>query len=1051
MKKLVAILAAAFAVALPITTAASAPAVGDTVTWTNADGLTADDVVNANHCSFSLQLPESDSLPAGSVVRITNVQFASINSERVSNSSNNLNDPHSISIGNTRSSEVSFITSETLAGKYIDSYDFSNGVEVKVGRKYDESWGAAYTQFAGCGVTFLHSNGNRWSGGTTMNCTVGGTTSGVIANGGTIFPIYKITAVVVSIHKDVEVGANTTASSINGMVGDATDVAIAVADGVTITVDAAFNAAIKSVTSAGSITLSAASQPDASYFANVDFSGVQGSLLRSWLTPGVVGVNFHKAQGNVVSGELVKSDNWVSTTGANGTSTALFADGLTKVTWSASGTYSYFAGDDESVSFLHGYLDDGSNKGNGVEIYVDGVPFETYDVVIYASTDTSGAKFQAKTVNGLVYTVDSLGAVSSGSSVWGLSRLEVPAYGANAMRIKNLSGPLAIYGGLNTYSSDKARGGIAAIQILPPSAEDNVTEYTLALDGTTTVWSTGAWKVGTEAASAPLAGHATITLISSTTLIVDSDVSLTQLVIEGEDDAVLTLVTSGGTIAAKASVVVKGGVLKQGSEAVLGATPSVVIQAGATFDMNGLGINPATAVMIAGAGAGNWPWALTSSSGAGGAILGGLYLSANATIGGANELKVGKTDNGYYCYLQGFTLTKTGEGAFTATNMNTPGTGTIDVHGGAMTVNTWNNLNSSSGDTDVILRSGTSLENKTDRVISMRTLTLDGGTLLTTSKAFKVKTILTGKGETAKLAFADGATINLTGELTVSSELVLDGSLTISTAGINPAEIEIGQIIDLLTAPSETTLSSDTITVQAGPRYETEIIGNKVIAIVVEPKKFMHYDFNAANSIAADSTYNFGNLNPAFVTGKNGNAGVFDSSYKPYYGSNTSNKSPFYAGEMTVTTLLKVKEASNTILWNFGSGWSVGMALIAKDSSTISVVSWTGGAAGSDVVSVTGIADLMNKWHLVTIVANANGTTLYVDGTSATVGKVLPSGISGQGQFGSIHGTAKNYNAVSGDGYLLDDWRVYDAALTAKEVRTIKSSLLPDAFNIRLR
>ena len=185
-------LALALCLAMPFVSRAAA--VGDTITWTNAGDLTADDVVNANHCSFSLQLPATGSLPAGSVVRITNVQFASINSERVSNSSNNQNDPHSISIGNTRSSEVSFITSETLAGKYIDSYDFANGVEVEIGKSYGESWGAAYTQFSGCGITFLHSNGNRWSGGTTMNCTVGGTTSGVIANGGTVFPVYKITA-----------------------------------------------------------------------------------------------------------------------------------------------------------------------------------------------------------------------------------------------------------------------------------------------------------------------------------------------------------------------------------------------------------------------------------------------------------------------------------------------------------------------------------------------------------------------------------------------------------------------------------------------------------------------------------------------------------------------------------------------------------------------------------------------------------------------------------------------------------------------------------------
>jgi len=195
---------AALAIAIGLAGSTWAAAVGDTVTWTNADGLSASDVVNANHCSFSLQLPETAGLAKGSVVRITNVQIASINSQRVSNSSNNQNDPHSIAIGATRSSEVSFITSETLAGKYIDSYDFSNGVEVEVGKKYRESWGAKYDQFSGCGVTFLHSNGNRWSGGTTMNCTVGGTTSGAIANGTTVFPIYKITATVVAVAQNVE-------------------------------------------------------------------------------------------------------------------------------------------------------------------------------------------------------------------------------------------------------------------------------------------------------------------------------------------------------------------------------------------------------------------------------------------------------------------------------------------------------------------------------------------------------------------------------------------------------------------------------------------------------------------------------------------------------------------------------------------------------------------------------------------------------------------------------------------------------------------------------
>lgn len=266
----------------------------------------------------------------------------------------------------------------------------------------------------------------------------------------------------------------------------------------------------------------------------------------------------------------------------------------------------------------------------------------------------------------------------------------------------------------------------------------------------------------------------------------------------------------------------------------------------------------------------------------------------------------------------------------------------------------------------------------------------------------------------------------------------------VKTSYIDSSALTAGGTITLMTTDATLT-EGENVTIVAGSRYTTSVSGQNVTAIVrsTTPGNFMHYDFNAANSIAADSTYNFGNLNPIFADTRNGRAGTFNSDFKPYYGSNTSKKSPFYAGEMSVTTLLKPMEANNTILWNFGNGWGTGMALIAKDDSTLAVVSWTGGAAGSDVVSLSEISDLMNNWHLVTIVANSNGTTLYVDDKSASVSTVLPYDFDGKGQFGSIHGTAKNYNAVSGAGYLLDDWRVYDVTLTAEEVRRIKKELLP--------
>ena len=274
------------------------------------------------------------------------------------------------------------------------------------------------------------------------------------------------------IQKDV-LGASVRVSAIKTLAKFAAQnysaVDLEVEEGMTIIVDEPFDDNIHAVLSSGSITLSAESQPDASYFANVDFSGVKGGLLRSWLTPGVVGLNFSKNYGNVVSDALVTSVSWVGTSGANGNSTALFADGLTKVTWSSGGVYSYNYADNEQSSFIHGYLDDGSNRGNGVEICVANVPYETYDVIIYASTDTADARFLAKTVNGTAYTVVSSGIVSAGDAAWGMSRQETPVYGVNAMRIKNLSGPLSIYGGARSGSN---RGGIAAIQIMPAESED---------------------------------------------------------------------------------------------------------------------------------------------------------------------------------------------------------------------------------------------------------------------------------------------------------------------------------------------------------------------------------------------------------------------------------------------------------------------------------------------------------------------------------------------------------------------------------------------------
>ena len=1296
----------------------------------------------------------------------------------------------------------------------------------------------------------------------------------------------------------IPVAEGIAVSSINSQIDANTykTVKVVAEDGATITVDEAFSTALPiAVSSTGSIALSAASQPDASYFTGVDFSGVQGAVLRSWLTtPGVVGFNFNSANGTDTSAALVAGAWQANTSDASGTAD-LFGDGLSVLAW---GSSLYRRG---SSTFLDGYIDD-AWSGNGATITLSNVPYETYDVVIYASTD-SGSVFTAKTVNGTAYTWNAVqSAAVQGAGTWGSVGASSAIYGVNSLRIKNLSGPLTIYGGSRT---NQARGGIAAIQIMPTDAPDVVKTYTLTLDGTATSWSTGTWTLDGATVSAPTAGNVVINATASTTLTIDADVMLGDVTVNGGDNIVVNLalgektVAEGDTAATYYSfyagkVAVASGVLQQGSSAVLGTTPVVSVADGATFDLNAFAMNAATAVYVEGAGAGNWPWALTSSGNAFAGTIQNMYLSGNATVGGANRIVLGANWAGSNCYLDGFTLTKTGAGELYVRNFNTPEDGTIVVQEGILTTAQWNcfNRNYNSSILLSVAANGTlRATNEEANPPAATTLAWDGA-LNTSSRKFVVKGSLNGGGSTDNLEFNDGATATLSRDITVATSLTLNGSasfnkaqgvegdVTVTTAGtltapstgvisvgagvvfnlgtarpaasftvddegtlvvkkssatdvpivhvsarpanvvfkdetgaeiasprlvydaeagtlsfytgnvwtaandtvfdtvanwssdatpasgenatvsisgdtaitvagtytlatltitgagevtfagagsitaenvtlengatlkrdtslkitattgislasgtvlkldgvtesasisgagavetygnvvfsaantftggltvksgttsttvargfagyasdydvriavedgacldlantkdyqhsltiagkgvmladgtysgavknsgvamnsstrqtwkltltadamvdvstgwglvrsshsqaalvlnthtltmrgtgtvpmvnvnassttgmlvldgatlqltstacnftgvdivlkgaasvdfstaptaigsltlapsasgttamawnlpanfvpalntsnVDPSKLSVGGKLTLFTAPSGTELADSSFSFATGSRYTVAASSNTVTATVNALAPFFHYDFNAANSIAADSTYNFGNLNPTFVSAKNGKAGKF-SSYWPYYGSNTSGKSPFHAGEMTVMGLVKAKEANNTILWNFGSGLTGstgGIALLAKDSKTFSLVSWTSGD-GSEVASVSNI-DVLNKWHLVTVVANGLGTTLYVDGVSASSSAVLPAGITAVGQFGSIHGTSKNYNAIGTAGFLLDDWRVYDAALTTKEIRSLKSALLPDPIVIRFR
>ena len=293
----------------------------------------------------------------------------------------------------------------------------------------------------------------------------------------------------------INITSDTSVSAINAQMDSGRQgVDLVVADGVTITFDTQFTPTAVNIASSGSITLSAKVPPSTAELAKLDLSGVQGSVVRTWLNPGVVGFNFNAdglSWGSVyvngaadTSSALADGDWFANGRSANGSETMLFSDGLTAFSWSSANVYANGAGL-QDAAFIQGYLDDGGSGATGT---MSCMPYETYDVIIYASTDTADRKFSPKTVNGKTYTCGSDGVAYEGNTAWGASRQPTAEFGTNAMIVKGLSGPLTVNGGANaSYGGVAARGGIAAIQIMPAGVSSGKSEIVIdATEGWTT-------------------------------------------------------------------------------------------------------------------------------------------------------------------------------------------------------------------------------------------------------------------------------------------------------------------------------------------------------------------------------------------------------------------------------------------------------------------------------------------------------------------------------------------------------------------------------------
>ena len=276
--------------------------------------------------------------------------------------------------------------------------------------------------------------------------------------------------------------ADTTVSDINTQVGSASEIKLLLLPGVTITMDDPFVADTVKLVSLGSIALKADAQPSEEELAKFDLSGARGAVKRSWLGPDVIGYNFcsdgynysYFYGGAADTSSALATGAWYANGQAKAGTEKVYLDGLTTLSWSAPSVWSEGTGISKGT-FIQGYLDD--NGGSPV-VEVSALPFESYDVIIYCSAGSEGAKFQAKYVNGHYYKWDAetgatVIATGAGDN-WGSAKTSVtPVYGTNCIRVNNLSGPLTIRGGQR--NSNLGGGCVSAIQIIPADVEIDAT------------------------------------------------------------------------------------------------------------------------------------------------------------------------------------------------------------------------------------------------------------------------------------------------------------------------------------------------------------------------------------------------------------------------------------------------------------------------------------------------------------------------------------------------------------------------------------------------
>lgn len=465
---------------------------------------------------------------------------------------------------------------------------------------------------------------------------------------------------------------------------------------------------------------------------------------------------------------------------------------------------------DDSITnpFLRGYLDD----GQGVTVNVTGIPYETYDVIIYATSDSS-LQLAPITVNGVKYTFkDGATVVDDSTTAWGVGRQATPVFGKNALLVKGQSrqdltisstrmpdgGPRATLcavqvinmGGAvidatvytKTVATTETEGALTTIaydQGALVSSEFN--DVVLTLEGTAEdePYALTFDQADTKLGMVKLIGARPVALTTAAGLtgIPEIDFSeytgtFTTLSVDHTADLRMTgSIACSGTVTKSGTgtilfngantftnLVVAGGLAKAGTATGFGANnyqsgelATISVASGATLDLAGTG-DTSYAITIAGDGYdGNGALINTGSViGTGTRQTQTIELAADASVGGTATF--GLLANGYgptTLALGEHTLTKKGSNTFLLCATTVSGSGRIVIESGTVQV-----VNNAVAAPDATLALGASGRLQVDAALSVANLQLTATSTVTGGSVVTVSDTLAYAGEATEFNYA---------------------------------------------------------------------------------------------------------------------------------------------------------------------------------------------------------------------------------------------------------------------------------------------------------